>query len=121
MNMKLNLIVGESVFTATMYANNSAKDFMSMLPLTLTLGDYNRKERSSRLPKRLSIDEPEDGVNISAGDINYYTPFRNLSIYYHDAGHSFCQVPLGKIDGKGMEAIREMAGSGPVEVTFEIA
>lgn len=119
--MKLNLIVGESVFTATMYVNASVTEFISMLPLTLTLGDYNRKERSSRLPKRLSIDEPENGVNISAGDINYYTPFRNLSIYYHDGEHSFCQVPLGKIDKKGIEAIRKMAGSDPVEVTFEIA
>lgn len=119
--MKLNLIVGELVFTATMYANASVTDFVSMLPLTLTLGDYNRQERSSRLPKRLPINEPEDGVNILAGDINYYTPFRNLNIYYNDSGLSFCHVALGKIEKKGVEAIRKLAGSGPVEVTFEVA
>lgn len=119
--MKLNLIVGKSVFTVTLYANASVTDFVSLLPLTLTLADYNRQERSSRLPKRLLINEPKDGVNILAGDINYYTPFRNLNIYYQNSGLSFCHVPLGKIEKKGVEAIRKLAGSGPVEVTFEVA
>lgn len=119
--MKLNLIVGELVFTATMYANASVTDFVSMLPLTLTLTDYNRQERSSRLPKRLPINEPENGVNILAGDINYYTPFRNLNIHYNDSGLSFCHVALGKIEKNGVEAIRKLAGSGPVEVTFKVA
>lgn len=117
--MELNLIVGESTFKATMYENECVKDFVSLLPITLTLADYNRKERSSRLPKRLAIEENEDGVNILAGDISYYTPFRNLCIYYHDSGLSFCQVSLGKIEKSGIEAIRKMAGSGPMEVTFK--
>lgn len=119
--MKLNLKVGESVFTATMYDNKSVKDFVSLLPLTLTLADYSPKDRSSRLPKGLSIGDTEDGMNICAGDINYYTPFRNLCIYHHDYGLSFCQIPLGKIEDDGLEAIRKMVGSGPVEVTFEMA
>lgn len=119
--MKLNLIVGESVFTATMCANTSVTEFVSMLPLTLTFADYNRQERSSRFPKRLPINEPKDGMNILAGDINYYTPFRNLNIYYKNSGLSFCHVPLGKIEKKGVEAIRKLIGSGPVEVTFEVA
>lgn len=117
--MELNLIVGDSTFKATMYENESAKDFISLLPITLTLADYNRKERSSRLPKRLANDGTEDGVNILAGDICYYTPFRNLCIYYRDSGLSFCQVSLGKIEKKGIEAIRKIAGFGPVEVTFK--
>lgn len=119
--MKINLRVGESVFTATMYENQSVKDFASLLPITLTLGEYNREERSSRLPKRLSVDETEEGMNVSAGDISYYTPFRNLCIYYQDSGLSFCQVPLGKIENEAIEAIRRISGSGPVEVTFEVA
>lgn len=101
--MELNLIVGNSTFKATMYENESAKDFISLLPITLTLADYNRKERSSRLPKRLANDGTEDGVNILAGDICYYTPFRNLYIYYRDSGLSFCQVSLGKIEKKELK------------------
>lgn len=119
--MKLNLKVGESIFTATMYENSSAKDFASLLPITLMLSDYNREERSSRLPKGLAVDEIADGVNVSAGDISYYTPFRNLCIYYHDSGLSFCQIPLGKIEEAAIKAIRCISGSGPVEVTFEMA
>lgn len=117
--MELNLIVGESTFKATMYENESVKDFMSLLPLTLTLTDNDRKERSTHLPKRLATEETTDGVNLLAGDISYYTPFRNLCIYYHDSGLSFCQVSLGKIEKSGVEAIRQMAGAGPVDVTFK--
>lgn len=117
--MELNLIIGDATFKATMYENKCVKDFVSLLPITLTLADYNRNERSSHLPKRLANDEVENGVNILAGDISYYTPFRNLCIYYCDSGLSFCQVSLGKIEKNGIEAIRKMAGSGPVQVTFK--
>lgn len=81
----------------------------------------HHKIRSSRLPKRLPINEPKDGVKILAGDINYYTPFRNLNIYYNDSGLSFCHITLGKIEKNGVEAIGKLAGCGPVEVTFELA
>lgn len=117
--MELNLIVGESTFTATLYDNECVKDFISLLPITLTLVDYNRKVRSSRLPKRLNINEIENGINILAGNISYYTPFGNLCIFYHDSGISFCQISLGKIEKNGIEAIRKITGSGPVEVTFK--
>ena len=69
MTMKLNLFVDNSVFKAVLYKNQCVTDFISLLPMALILGDYNREERSSRLPRRLSTDEIEDGVNIAAGDI----------------------------------------------------
>lgn len=121
MRMKLNLIVGETVLTATMYDNKSTKDFIALLPLTLTLWDFNRTKKSAHLPQRLSADEVPKGVRISAGDINYYTPFRNLSLFYQDSGLSFCQVTMGKIDNDGIDKIRDIAGAGSVEVRFEVA
>lgn len=119
MRMKLNLIVGETVLTATMYDNKST--FIALLPLTLTLWDFNRTKKSAHLPQRLSVEEVPEGVRISAGDINYYTPFRNLSLFYQDFGLSFCQVLMGKIDNDGIDTIRDIVGSGSVEVTFEVA
>jgi hypothetical protein len=44
--MKIRLIVGEQVATATLYDNATARDFAS-LPLTLTMEDYDTIERVS--------------------------------------------------------------------------
>lgn len=119
--MKLNLILGKTILSATMYDNESAKEFASLLPMTMKLTDFNRDHKSACLSKRLTAKEAADGIEISAGDINYYTPFRNLSIFYQDSGRSFCQVSLGKIDAGGIETIRQLSGNDPVEITFEVA
>lgn len=119
--MKLNLILDKTILSATMYDNESAKEFASLLPMTIKLTDFNRDHKSARLSKRLTTQETADGIEISAGDINYYTPFRNLSIFYQDSARSFCQVSLGKIDAGGIETIRQLSGNGPVEITFEVA
>ena len=119
--MKLNLILGKKILSATMYDNESVKEFTSLLPMTIKLTDFNRDHKSACLSQRLTVNEATDGIEISAGDINYYTPFRNLSIFYQDSARSFCQVSLGKIDANGIETIRQMSGNGPVEITFEVA
>jgi len=43
--MQIRLIVGEQIATATLYGNATAKDFASLLPLSLTMTDYDTIER----------------------------------------------------------------------------
>ncbi|NIN61296.1 MAG: hypothetical protein GTN55_02705, partial [Gammaproteobacteria bacterium] len=38
--MKIKISSGNTILTATMHDNATARDFMSMLPLTLMLKDY---------------------------------------------------------------------------------
>jgi hypothetical protein len=52
--MKLRLTIGETVLTARMEDNPTTRDFLSLLPLTLTIRDYNSTEKISELPKKLS-------------------------------------------------------------------
>ena len=40
-SMKLNITVGSRTITATMEDNAAARDFLSRLPLEVTLNDYN--------------------------------------------------------------------------------
>ena len=52
--MKIRIDVEGTRMTATLEDNATARDFASLLPLTLTLEDYSATEKISDLPKRLS-------------------------------------------------------------------
>ena len=114
-DMKINIKVGDQVVTATLNDSKTTRDFVSLLPLTLTLEDYARTEKISNLPKRLSTEDAPPGSDPAVGDIAYYAPWGNLAIYYRDFGYSNGLVILGKIDG-GIEALNV---PGSVKVTIE--
>lgn len=115
-SMKINIKVKDKVVTATLIDSKTTQDFISLLPLTLTLEDYARTEKISDLPKKLSTEDASPGSDPAVGDIAYYAPWGNLAIYYRDFGYSNGLVILGKIDG-GIEAFNV---PGSVEVTIEL-
>jgi hypothetical protein len=114
--MKVRIKIGEKEVTATLKDSETARDFASLLPLTLTLEDYAHTEKISDLPKRLSTDGAPSGSDPDVGDIAYYAPWGNLAIYYKDFGYSNGLIILGKIDS-GPEAF-DMPGS--VKATIEL-
>jgi hypothetical protein len=96
--MKIRMDVNGTRVTATLDNNETSREFVSLLPLTLTLEDYNGTEKISNLAKKLSTKGAPDGVDPSAGDIAYYAPWGNLAIFYEDFGYSAGLVKLGRID-----------------------
>jgi hypothetical protein len=114
--MEIRLRVNAAEVMATLVDSATTRDFMALLPLTLTLEDYAGTEKISDLPQRLSTEGAPAGSDPSVGDITYYAPWGNLAIFYRDFGYANGLVILGKIDS-GMEALN-VAGS--VEVTIEL-
>ena len=115
--MKIRLKLGDRVITATLADSKATQDFISLLPLTLTLEDYAGTEKISNLPKKLSTEGTPAGSDPSVGDIAYYAPWGNLAIYYRDFGYSSGLILLGKLDS-GIEAL---AGRGKITVTIDLA
>jgi hypothetical protein len=115
-SMKIRLKVGDTVLTATLSDSATTRDFISLLPLTLTLEDYAGTEKISDLPKRLSTKNAPSGSDPSVGDITYYAPWGNLAIFYRDFGFSSGLVILGKI-ASGIEAFNV---PGSLKVTIEL-
>jgi hypothetical protein len=115
-SMKIRIKVEDKVITATLIASKTTRDFISLLPLTLTLEDYAGTEKISDLPRRLSTEDAPSGSDPSVGDIAYYAPWGNLAIFYKDFRYSDGLVILGKING-GMEALN---APGSAKVTIEI-
>jgi hypothetical protein len=65
--------------------NPATRDFVSMLPLTLTLEEFNGREKIGYLPRELDVagapgSDPEDG------DLIYFVPWGNLGFYYNTEG-----------------------------------
>ncbi len=91
-SMKIRLKVGDTVLTAALIDSSTTRDFISLLPLTLTLEDYAGTEKISDLPKRLSTEGAPSGSDPSVGDITYYAPWGNLAIFYRDSAGWMDQV-----------------------------
>jgi hypothetical protein len=113
--MKIRMDVEGAEVTATLDDNATSRDFVSLLPLTLTLKDYAETEKVSDLPKRLSTEGAPAGSDPSVGDITYYAPWGNLAVFYKDFGYSSGLIRLGKIES-GVEALNR---PGPLKVTIE--
>jgi hypothetical protein len=115
-NRTVQITAGDTILTATMYDNAAADDFLSLLPLTLTLTDYAVTEKVSDLPKRLSTKHAPPGHTPSVGDITYYSPWGNLALFYKDFSYSNGLIALGKLDA-GIDVFKT---SGPVKVKIEL-
>lgn len=81
-----------------MHDNPTSRDFLTLLPLTLTFEDYAATEKISYLPRNLSTDDAPKGFDPSEGDLTLYAPWGNLAIFYKDYGYARGLIPLGKIE-----------------------
>jgi hypothetical protein len=108
---------GEQVLTATLEDHPNTTAFVALLPLELTLADYNRTEKISDLPNKLSTADAPAGITPTTGDITYYAPRGNLAIFYRDFSYSRGLVKLGRMDS-GTDLLR---GTGPIKVRIEMA
>src|SRR5437660_3087619 len=110
-NMKIRLRIGNSALTATLIDSRAAKDFVALLPVTLTMNDLFGREKFAHLPRAIS----EGGARTHTyeiGGVAYWSPGPDLAIYYHHDGQSIPApgiVIIGKIDS-GVEALN-VAGS----------
>ncbi len=118
-NMKINITVSGKTVTATLMDNPTAKDFVSQLPLTLSMQDLFGREKFGHLQKALSEKGPRTN-KYEVGDIAYWSPARDLAIYYRHGGESIPSpgiIPIAKI--KGDTEVFNVPGT--LKVSLEIA
>ncbi|SEC24424.1 Cyclophilin-like [Streptomyces sp. 3213] len=118
--MSIRLTAGETVLTATLDDNATARDFASLLPLTLRMDDLFKRERYGRLSRSLAVGgEPRFSYEI--GDIAYWSPGLDIAVFYAHDGESIPDpgmVILGKIDHLGADALKKCDGA--VDVAIEV-
>ncbi len=114
--MKIRLVVGSRSATATLVDSPATRDFVALLPLTLTLEDYAGTEKIAQLPRKLSEQGAPAGLDPAVGDITYFAPWGNLALFYNDFGYAKGLIKLGHVDA-GMDLF---AARGSVTVTIEL-
>src|SRR5881275_2312419 len=77
--MKIRLRIDNKVLTATLADNKTARDFVSLLPLTLTMDDLFGREKFGHLPRAIS-EEGKRTHTCAIGDIAYWSPGRDVAI-----------------------------------------
>ena len=116
-SLHINIIVGEQTITATMEDNGAARDFLSRLPLEVTLEDYNNGTEKIFYPDpELSLDNTPRGCAPIAGDITIYEPWGNVAIFCRDWPESSSLIKIGHIDSDGISLLQ---GTENVNVRIE--
>lgn len=115
-SLMVNIKVGERTITAAMEDNVATRDFISRLPLEVTLNDYSNTEKIFYPSPALNINEAPRGCTPQPGDITIYAPWGNVAIFYKSFRSDNSLIKIGHIDGSGIDALNV---AGDVTVRFE--
>lgn len=116
-SLGINIIVGDQTITATMEDNGAARDFLSRLPLEVTLENYNSGVEKIFYPDpELSLDDTPRGCDPVPGDITIYEPWGNVAIFCQDWSASNSLIKIGHIDADGINLLQ---GTESINVRFE--
>ncbi|MCH5162144.1 MAG: leucine-rich repeat protein [Clostridiales bacterium] len=111
--VKITVTVGDKEFSATLADNETAKAFMGLLPLTLSMSEMNGNEKYNYLGGSLPANATKPGT-IHAGDLMLYGS-NCIVLFYETFSSSYSYTRIGWVDTKGLAAA---LGSGNVTVTF---
>ena len=116
--MKIRITLNGKAITATLIDSETTRDFISLLPLTLTMNDLFGREKFGHLPRAIS----EGGKRTrtyEVGDVICWSPGPDVAVFYRHDGPSIPSpgiIVMGKIDS-GVEALNV---PGSVKVTIEL-
>lgn len=114
----INLAVNGTTLTAELADNSSAQALRELLaegPLTVSMSDYGNMEKVGPLGTDLPTNNEQ--ITTQAGDLILYQG-NALVIYY--APNSWNFTRLGRIKDMTAEELKELLGSGDVEVTLSL-
>lgn len=97
--MQIRLTIGTAETTAHLYDNATARDFASLLPLTLSVHDLGGREKAGTLPRELADGQGQSSYR--AGQLGYWSPSQDLAVYYREDGFRIPSpgiVMIGEID-----------------------
>ncbi|MGP4669627.1 cyclophilin-like fold protein [Agrobacterium pusense] len=98
-SMEIEIAFGDHRFTASLLDNPSARDLLTMLPLSGKIEDYSNNEKIVYLPRKLTQEGSGRFDNEAIGDLCYYAPWGNLVFYYGRYRYASGLIRLGKLVG----------------------
>ena len=113
--MRINVIIGNQTFTATLADSETGRAFAQLLPLTLPMTELNGNEKYHYLDSSLPTDSHQPGT-IQAGNLMLYGN-NCVVLFYETFSSSYSYTRIGSIDSPA--GLVTALGSGNVNVRFE--
>lgn len=114
--LTVKLSIGDMVFMAKLYDNDTARELVSRMPMELDMSELHGNEKYYYLPESLPTDAENPG-NIHTGDLMLYGS-DCLVLFYEDFQSSSSYTRLGYLENP--VGLSEAVGAGSVTVTFEL-
>ena len=115
--IRVNLIVNNKTFSATLENNETTRKLIEMFPMTLNMSEMNSNEKYNYLDSNLPTNTTSPRT-INAGDIKLYGN-NCLVVFYKTFSTPYSYTNLGKVDNVN-DFINEL-GRGNVNIRFELA
>lgn len=114
--IKVKVMAGEHVLTATFIDNATSRALIAKFPLTVPMMDLYSREVVYRFPEALPANETRTS-GYEVGDIVYWAPRHSFVIMYEQNGERISDLQkVGRIDS-GVEIFKR---TGNIDVTFEL-
>lgn len=114
LNNYVNLRINNKEYKLILYDNDTARDFLRMLPLTITMNDLNSNEKYYNLSKSLTTKSERAG-SIKRGDFMLYGN-NCLVLFYESFSTSYSYTRIGYIENT--DGLKDSLGMGSIEITF---
>ena len=115
---RVRITIGGKSIEATLADSEAARDFASLLPITLPMNDLFRREKFAHLPRAIS-EQGKRTHDYAVGTIGYWPPGPDVAIFYRQDGERIPDpglIVLGKIKA-GVEALNV---PGAIHATIEL-
>ena len=116
MNQIVNVRVNNNDFKLILYDNDTARDFLSLLPLNIKMNDLNRNEKYYYLDKNLKT-KTESINNIKTGDFMLYGN-NCIVLFYESFRTSYKYTKIGYIEN--FDNLKNILGYDDVYIHFSI-
>ncbi|TMS51143.1 cyclophilin-like fold protein [Mycobacterium sp. DBP42] len=114
----VHFTTGSTVVEVTINEDTpTTRDFLAMLPITLTFEDFNRMEKIAYPPRGFDT-TGNTGMTPKVGDLFSYIPWSNLGFFYNTGSLGFSEqlVRIGTTDD--LDAVMRLDGQ---QVTITVA
>jgi hypothetical protein len=114
--MRIRLTIDGRAATAALNETPTARDFASLLPVTLDMQDLFGREKPGQLPRPLAAGAGQPTYQV--GDLGYWAPSHDLAIFYDDDGQRIPSpgiVIIGRID-TDLDLIADAGDSFPLTI-----
>ena len=115
--VRVRIIIDTTSIEATLADSDAARDFASLLPLTLSMNDLFRREKFAALPRAIS-EQGKRTYDYAVGTIGYWPPGPDVAIFYRHDGERI-PAPGLIVIGKIKAGVEALSVRGAIRATIE--